>query len=660
MPTVRRLVNADDIAFSTGLGGVDGITFGTIAVLFRPVADPVWHWLVKLHDISGVELGGVGVLSDSRIYWAGASIWWTEGPAVTFGDWHVLVARKNTGDLKPRFSLKNVTTGIWVHADGTEAQLDWVAPTGGSIRTKDATSGEGPNADYGAAAIWANELPWAADTTGDAAIEAANLDEHLDFWRDADPASGWAFDSTNVNINVEDFTLNRADETSSGVGSAVSATDLDFVFETTGILSLSRNFLRTTQTEPGATGIIRDLSETQGTPTTLGSGNVSGGFVEVLRWHRVVGTTVGSDSISTQVDVSAVSASTLEYRWQVQRYNSSGVLQASSDFSAGHNTVGIKTSTFVLSTTWAADDRLALSLQLRKASGGGSRNITLNVNDADAWVEFEVAETPAISGGLAVTETADTLVGSGTAVPPPITGTLAVTEASDTLAASGAAAGPGSTGTLAAAEADDTLAAAGTVTAPDITGTLAVTEASDTLAGSGTHTAPGVSGSLVVTEAADTLAASGGSAPPEITGALATVEAGDTLSASGVSSGPGETTGTISVTEAADVLVASGDVELPAVTGTLSVTEVGDTLAASGGAVAGITGTLTVTEASDTLAGVGGVQVPPVTGTLSVTEAADVLVAVSQDPLRRGMAGMVAQQVPTSMMVVARVPGGGT
>jgi hypothetical protein len=127
-----------------------------------------------------------------------------------------------------------------------------------------------------------------------------------------------------------------------------------------------------------------------------------------------------------------------------------------------------------------------------------------------------------------------------------------------------------------------------------------------------------------------------------------------------VSSGPGETTGTVSVTEAADTLVASGDVELPAVTGTLAATEADDTLAASGGAVAGITGTLTVTEASDTLAGAGGVQLPPITGTLSVTEASDVLVAVSEDPLRRGMAGMVAQQVPTSTMVVARVPGGGT
>jgi hypothetical protein len=600
MPTVRRLGNADDVAFQTGLGGVDALAYGTIVILFRPSEDTVFRWLVKLYDAAGADLGGIGLLSDGTTFWKGAGPYATEGPAVTYGDWHLLVARKNTGDVRPRFSLLNIATGIWDHADAVDTQLDWAPPTGGSIRTKDAVSGDGPGSDYAAAAVWANELPWAADTFGDAAIESAQLEDHLDFWRDADPASGWAFDSANVNVNVEDFTLNRADETSSGVGSAVSATDLDFVFETAGILSLSRNFLRTTQTEPGTGGIVRDLSETQGTPTTLGSGSVSGGFVEVLRWHRVVGTTVGSDSISTQVDVSAVSASTLEYRWRVQRYNSSGVLQASSSYSAGHNTVGIKTSTFVLSTTWAADDRLALSLELRKASGGGSRNITLNVNDADAWLEFEVAEIPAISGGLAVTEAADTLAASGTATAPPVTGTLSVTEAADTLDASGTSQGLSFTGTLAVTEATDTLAASGEVTAPSVTGTLAVTEQPDTLAASGTAT------------------------PPPVTGMLAVTEAADTLAASGISTAPG-ITGTLSVAEATDTLAASGTVEAGAITGAVAVTEVVDTLAASGLVQVPIVGTLSITEAADALVAAGTAIPPPITGTINIAQAADTL-----------------------------------
>jgi hypothetical protein len=601
MPTVRRLGNADDVAFKTGLGGVDALAYGTIAILFRPSEDTVFRWLVKLYDSAGADLGGIGLLSDGTTFWKGAGPYATEGPVVTYGDWHLLIARKNTGDVRPRFSLQNVTTDIWVHDDGAETQLDWAPPTGGSIRTKDATSGDGPGSDYAAAAIWSNELPWAADTFGDAAIEAAQLEDHLDFWRDADPASGWAFDGSNVNVNVEDFTLNRADETSSGVGSAVSATDLDFVFETAGILSLSRNFLRTTQTEPGTGGIVRDLSETQGTPTTLGSGSVSGGFVEVLRWHRVVGTTVGSDAISTQVDVSAVSAATLEYRWRVQRYNSAGVLQASStSYSAGHNTVGIKTATFVLSTTWEADDRLALSLELRKASGGGSRSITLNVNDADAWLEFEIAEIPAITGGLAVTEAGDIPAGSGTATAPPVTGTLSITEAADTLAAAGTSQGLSFTGTLAVTEAADTLASSGDVTAPSVTGTLAATEQPDTLAAAGTAIPPPITGTLAVTEAADTLAASGASTAPGITG-------------------------TLSVVEATDTLAASGTVEAGAITGTVAVTEIADTLAASGLVQVPIVGTLSITEAADALVAAGTAIPPPINGTINITQAADTL-----------------------------------
>jgi hypothetical protein len=407
---VRRLGNADDVAFSTGLGGVDATTYGTIAVLFRPSADTVFRWLVKLYDATGGDLGGVGLLSNGTLFWKGASIWATEGPSVTFDDWHLLVARKGTGDVRPRFSLKNVTTGIWVHDDAVDTQLDWVAPTGGSVRTKDATSGEGPGADYAAAAIWANELPWAADTFGDTAIEAAGLDEHLDNWRDADPASGWEFSQASASSMVEDFTLNRADETSFGVGTPTTVTDLNFVYATAGILALSRNFLRDTQDEPGASGIIHDLSETQGTPTTIGSGSISSGsFIKVLEFWRVVGTTVdASVPIDTSISMAAVSAATLRYQWIVHRYNSSDVLQESSTASSEHNTTGVKTQTMVLAGPFAAGDKLSVSLWLKKAGGGGSRDFTLNINNADSWVEFSVAEAAPnvdVDGDLATTAT---------------------------------------------------------------------------------------------------------------------------------------------------------------------------------------------------------------------------------------------------------------
>jgi hypothetical protein len=549
MTVVRRLGAADDVAFRTGLGGVDGMTYGTVAILFRPSPDPVWRWLVKLHDISGVELGGIGVLSDSRLYWAGESIWWTEGPSVTFGDWHRLIARKNTGDVRPRFSLKNIATGIWVHADATETQLDWLSPSGGSVRTNSAALDEGPNGDFAAVAFWANELPWAADASGDAAIEATpGLDEHLDNWRDQNPSSGWAFSQTDANTMVEDWTLNRADETSAGVGTPTTVTDLDFVYGTAGILALSRNFFRSTQDEPGATGIIRDLSETQGSSTTLGSGAVSGGFVEVLRFWRTVDATVdASVPIDTSVAMSAVSASTLAYRWRVQRYNSADVLQESSTFSSEHNTVGVKTQTMTLAGPFAAGDKLALSVELRKTSGGGSRNFTLSINHPNSWVEFSVAETlpeehsgngtaagitltaddgtgtPATSGAGQAADVALTpAAGAGT---PTVTGTG--TPASLTLTA-----GTG-TGSAGGEEHSGAGTAAGlTLTANTGTGTLATTgtgQATELTLTAGTGTGmPAVTASGTGTGL--TLAAQSGAGTPTVTtaglGAELTLAAG--------------------------------------------------------------------------------------------------------------------------------------
>jgi hypothetical protein len=390
MTFIRRLADTDDIVFTTGLGGLDGITHGTVAILFRPNAafGSTARTLFRLHDSAGVDLGGIGLNSSDEVVWSDGTNEST-GPATTTTDWHVLVARKATGNNVPRFSLLNVDTGIPSHADGDAAVGDWTAPAGGTIRTT-VEGASGPGSDVAAMAAWANELPWAVDAGGDDDIETAGLAEHLNNWLAAAPSAAWGFGLATV-YNIEDVTGGRADQINFGGGGGADATDLDFTYEDTTLDVLSRNFLRDTQTEPDSTGIVRDLSETQGTPGTMGSGNVSGGFAEVIRWHRVVGTGVGSADISTQVQVTAVSAATLSYRWRVQRYDSSGVLQASSDYSSGHNTTGIKVQSFTLATTWVAGDRLALSLELRKTSGGGSRNITVAVNDGDAWAEFEVA-----------------------------------------------------------------------------------------------------------------------------------------------------------------------------------------------------------------------------------------------------------------------------
>jgi hypothetical protein len=391
VPTVRRLDADDDVVFAAGLGGVDGFTFGTVAFLLRPLAahDSINRTLLAAHDLGGAVVGKIDLSLNNKVqWWSGGS--GGNGPIVTADDWHLLVVRKATGTAQVRFSLLNLVSG-WTHVDTAGTFADWTAPTGGTWRTFDPVSSWGPGSDLAAMAVWANELPWAADTFGDAEIEAAGLEDHLDNWRAAAPTAGWAFDQADVNINIEDFTLDRADEISVAVGAAVDATDLDFTYEDTSPLALSRNFLRNAQTELGTGGAVFDLSETEGTPTTLSSGNLSsGGFTEVLRWQRTVGDAVGAATISTQLSVATISANA-QYRWRLIRLNSSGVEQATSDYSGTQTTVGIKTSTFVFSTTWESGDRLALVLEFGKTSGGGNRAMSVDVNSADSFADFELA-----------------------------------------------------------------------------------------------------------------------------------------------------------------------------------------------------------------------------------------------------------------------------
>lgn len=152
-------------------------------------------------------------------------------------------------------------------------------------------------------------------------------------------------------------------------------------------------FLRDTQTEAGATGTpanfgsVLDLATSQGTPATLGSGNQSNtSFEEAKAWTITVGDAITGSSFPTSLSISATSAGTLEYRWRIQRVNSSGTVQASSGYSDLHNTTGVKTATLTLATTWASGDRLRFSVELRKTSGGGGRNITFDVNSANSSV----------------------------------------------------------------------------------------------------------------------------------------------------------------------------------------------------------------------------------------------------------------------------------
>jgi hypothetical protein len=292
------------------------------------------------------------------------------------------------------------------------------------------------------------------------------------------------------------------------------------------------------------TGIRYELSETQGTGATLGSGNEGGStFVEKLRFEREVGTSINGTSFSCSIDMASVSASTLEWRWRVVKVDSSGTIVTGSAYSTAHNTAGIKTQTLTLSTTWAAGDRVGISLELRKTGGGGNRSFTLNVNDVDSKVDAPIAAVAregsgsASSGPVAASGTVAVVTGgTGTVTAGPVAVAGTGTVASSAINGSGAA-------TTGAAQ----VSGAGTVIESGVNGTGAAALGAASITGSGDAPIAG------------TGAANSGAALASGDGALAA--SGSGLASLGPASADGSGTVTSSVVEGSG-FVSTGPVEI--------------------------------------------------------------------------------------------------
>jgi hypothetical protein len=184
------------------------------------------HAFGHLHNSGGSFLGSPLNVDGANVL----QMWSTGGSnssfTVTSGVWYLAFSRKATGTATPRFSLLNMGTGVWTHGDGGAAIGNWTAPgTSGTLRFNFQNSDDWFNGRIAVRAGWSNSLPYSADTTGDAAIEAAGLEDSLQAWVDAAPSALWAFNQAAVTTAVEDLsTTGTADEVSR-VGTAVVTTD---------------------------------------------------------------------------------------------------------------------------------------------------------------------------------------------------------------------------------------------------------------------------------------------------------------------------------------------------------------------------------------------------------------------------------------------------
>ena len=137
----------------------------------------------------------------------------------------------------------------------------------------------------------------------------------------------------------------------------------------------------------------RDLTKTQGTPTTITSvGTQSVPFTQLINWIQdVSGDSPTSGTFDTSLDVqTSDAASEWEYRIAVAFINGSCSRGATegTDIDTGPTLTGtgIKTDT-TASLTWGSYVQLHVQFQGRKIGSHGNKSSTINVNDADCYVD---------------------------------------------------------------------------------------------------------------------------------------------------------------------------------------------------------------------------------------------------------------------------------
>lgn len=232
MVNVREWDDLDD-ELQTATGALDGLTYGTLAVLVKRLSIGTTDTIVAPHTSGGT---GSGLRTE-----------WTEFDDIALRDsaggtsnvgsqgtanvWRLLVWRKATGSVTPRVSIYNYSTASWQHSPGHAALADGEAPgLSGTIRFGIGQFGGRLHARIAAGAYWSNLVKWSADAAGDAAIAAAGLETAYQNWIDNTPSGAWKFNQAATTTAVVDDTGNGADETSLTGTTVVDDLDLTFDF----------------------------------------------------------------------------------------------------------------------------------------------------------------------------------------------------------------------------------------------------------------------------------------------------------------------------------------------------------------------------------------------------------------------------------------------
>ena len=124
-----RVFDGVDDDLRHGIGGLSGMTYGTIAAAFR-YGVGTWRTIAGLHTSGNVirqSLYCANVSPPTLSWYLGGTDSGTT-LQITLDVWFLVIARKATGTTTPRFSLYNYNTGLWNHQAGDTAVADPASP----------------------------------------------------------------------------------------------------------------------------------------------------------------------------------------------------------------------------------------------------------------------------------------------------------------------------------------------------------------------------------------------------------------------------------------------------------------------------------------------------------------------------------------------------
>jgi hypothetical protein len=281
--TVRQFNGTSD-ELVTGIGAASGMVYGTVATLLKFSTVTGFRDWTMLHDSGGAYAwspNGLTNFSTLQMDNHGANSNSGINPGITA--WKLVVVRKATGTATPRFSVYDYTSGAWTHAAGASTLADSSSPpgSGGQIRFTYQGTADFFGGKIAARALWANSLPWTADSAGDLAIEASGLNVSAYYWKQKNPTVFHLFNQASIATSVVDLSTGGTGNQSSIIGTtAVTGDDpAGFNFSLTltpPILELGMDEASGALLDTSGNG--RDVTLTgNNTRTAAGSGYTYGG-----------------------------------------------------------------------------------------------------------------------------------------------------------------------------------------------------------------------------------------------------------------------------------------------------------------------------------------------------------------------------------------------